>query len=98
MCNHWSNILKKLQTASKDPLAEDTTAHTFRHTYASVLYKSGIDIKQAQYLLGHNDIKTTLDTYTHFGYEDVKVDKLESYYNAVKGQSYTSKARINRGF
>ncbi|WP_124065717.1 site-specific integrase [Clostridium sp. E02] len=87
MCNHWSNILKKLQAVSNTPLAEDITPHTFRHTYASDLYKSGIDIKQAQYLLGHDDIKTTLDTYTHFGYADVKVDKLESYYNAVKMQS-----------
>lgn len=87
MCNHWSNILKKLQAVSDTPLAEDITPHTFRHTYASDLYKSGIDIKQAQYLLGHDDIKTTLDTYTHFGYADVKVDKLESYYNAVKMQS-----------
>lgn len=87
MCNHWRNVLKKLQAVSKTPLAEDITAHTFRHTYASDLYKSGIDIKQAQYLLGHDDIKTTLDTYTHFGSEDVKVDKLESYYDAVKMQS-----------
>ncbi len=87
MCNHWKNILTKLQAISKEPLAEDITPHTFRHTYASDLYKSGIDIKQAQYLLGHDDIKTTLDTYTHFGYADVKVDKLEAYYDAVKMQS-----------
>lgn len=87
MCNHWSNILKKLQAVSKAPLAKDITAHTFRHTYVSDLYKSGIDIKQVQYLHGHDDIKATLDTYTHFGYEDVKADKLESYYNAVKMQS-----------
>lgn len=87
MCNHWNNILTKLQNVSKEPLAEDITPHTFRHTYASDLYKSGIDIKQAQYLLGHDDIKTTLDTYTHFGYADVKVDKLESYYDTVRMQS-----------
>jgi len=37
--------------------------------------------------MASNDIKTILDTYTHFGYTDVKVDKLESYYNAVKMQS-----------
>lgn len=84
---HWNRILKKLQAVSKTPLANDITAHIFRHTYASDLYKAGVDIKQAQYLLGHDDIKTTLDTYTHFGYADVKVDKLESYYNAVKMQS-----------
>lgn len=87
MCNHWNNILKKIQAASDAPLADDITPHTFRHTYASDLYKAGIDIKQAQYLLGHDDIKTTLDTYTHFGFTDVKVDKLESYYDAVKMQS-----------
>ena len=87
MCNHWINILTKLQAVSKEPLAEDITPHTFRHTYASDLYKSGIDIKQAQYLLGHDNIKTTLDTYTHFGSADVKVDKLESYYDAVRMQS-----------
>jgi integrase len=83
----WDKILKKLQEASDTPLADDITMHMFRHTYASDLYKSGIDIKQAQYLLGHDDIKTTLDTYTHFGYADVQVDKLEDYYNAVKMQS-----------
>jgi len=44
-------------------------------------------IWEAQYLLGHDDIKTTLDTYTHFGFADVQVDKLEDYYNAVKMQS-----------
>lgn len=85
----WNQILQKLQTVSKTPLSNDITAHIFRHTYASDLYKAGVDIKQAQYLLGHDDIKTTLDTYTHFGYMDVKVDKLESYYNTVKMQSDT---------
>ncbi len=83
----WGKILKKLQAVSDAPLADDITLHMFRHTYASDLYKSGIDIKQAQHLLGHDDIKTTLDTYTHFGFADVQVDKLEDYYNAVKMQS-----------
>ncbi|WP_330694023.1 tyrosine-type recombinase/integrase [Lacrimispora sp.] len=84
---HWNQILQKLKAVSKTPLPNDITAHIFRHTYASDLYNAGVDIKQAQYLLCHNDIKTTLDTYTHFGYADVKMDKLESYYDAVKMQS-----------
>ncbi|WAJ24015.1 tyrosine-type recombinase/integrase [Lacrimispora xylanolytica] len=83
----WNKILMKLQAVSKTPLSNDITAHIFRHTYASDLYKAGVDIKQAQYLLGHDDIKTTMDTYTHFGYADVKMDKLDSYYDAVKMQS-----------
>lgn len=83
----WKRILKKLETVSDSPIAADLTIHTFRHTYASDLYKAGVDIKQAQYLLGHDDIKTTLDTYTHFGFADVKTDKLDAYYNTVKMQS-----------
>lgn len=83
----WEKILKKVQAVSSTPLSDDITPHIFRHTYASDLYKAGVDIKQAQYLLGHDDIKTTLDTYTHFGFFDVEPDKLEDYYNAVKMQS-----------
>lgn len=83
----WKQILKKLQATSKKPIAEDITAHMFRHTYSSDLYKAGIDIKQAQYLLGHDDIKTTLDVYTHFGYADVKVGTLDKYYETVNKQS-----------
>lgn len=85
----WLKLLSKLKSKNNGVLADDITPHIFRHTYASDLYKAGIDIKTAQYLLGHKDIKTTLDTYTHFGYVDVKIDKLEQYYksDAVKMQS-----------
>ena len=41
------------------------TAHQLRHTYATMLYDAGVDILTAKELLGHNDIKTTLDIYTH---------------------------------
>lgn len=36
-----------------------------RHEYATSLYRSGVDIKTAQRLLGHSDIKITLQIYTH---------------------------------
>lgn len=39
--------------------------HMLRHTYATILYKAGIDLKTAQYLMGHEDIKTTANIYTH---------------------------------
>lgn len=84
----WNQIKKKLIEANDgNQIAEDFTPHLFRHTYASTLYKSGMDIKEAQYLLGHSDVKTTLDTYTHFGYVDIKKNKLEEYYETVKKQS-----------
>ena len=41
------------------------TAHMLRHTYATMLYDAGVDIKSAQYFLGHADIEMTLAIYTH---------------------------------
>ncbi|HAP3558625.1 TPA: site-specific integrase [Enterococcus faecalis] len=41
------------------------TVHSFRHTHSSLLFEAGASIKQVQERLGHADIKTTLDIYTH---------------------------------
>ena len=39
--------------------------HTFRHTAASILLSSGIDVLTVSKMLGHADTSTTLDTYGH---------------------------------
>ncbi len=39
------------------------TIHGFRHTYATLAVQAGMDIKQLQYQLGHNDVHTTLQIY-----------------------------------
>lgn len=43
----------------------DLDRHTLRHEYATILYDAGIDARMAQELLGHSDISTTLEIYTH---------------------------------
>ena len=43
----------------------DLTPHMVRHGYASILHEAGIDSKDAQELLGHANISTTMDIYTH---------------------------------
>lgn len=58
--------------------------HTIRHEYASILYEAGIDPKEAQQLLGHAQISTTMDIYTHISESKMKQDfmKLANYFEA----------------
>lgn len=49
-----------------DQMGIHITPHQLRHAYASyILYDSNIDVKTAQKLLGHADMSTTMDIYTH---------------------------------
>ena len=62
-------------------LIEEFSAHQLRHTYATMLYLAGVDVLTAKEQLGHADIKTTLQIYTHLDQQFKKraVDKLDSY-------------------
>lgn len=46
-------------------IESDIRTHDFRHTFATMLFDAGVDVKTAQYLLGHADISVTLSIYTH---------------------------------
>jgi len=48
------------------------TPHICRHTYCSIMAKSGMNPKTLQYLMGHSEIGVTMDTYTHLKFEDAK--------------------------
>ena len=66
-----------------DQAPEDFTPHLFRHNYASELYASGLmkaDIKAAQYVLGHADLKTTMDVYTHFDRNRLDRSMIDAFY------------------
>lgn len=43
----------------------DCTPHQIRHGYATMLFDNRIDPKDAQELLGHAQLSTTMDIYTH---------------------------------
>lgn len=42
-----------------------TGVHSLRHTFASMLFEQGVDIKTISTLLGHASVKITMDTYIH---------------------------------
>ena len=56
----------------KDYLGRYADFHSLRHTYCRILYDSGVDVKTAQQLMRHHDIKLTLDTYAQFDLEEKK--------------------------
>lgn len=63
------------------------TAHGLRHTFATMLYLAGVDILTAKDQLGHADIKTTLEIYTHLDkiYKKKNISELDDYSKEQKG-------------
>lgn len=53
------------------------TAHQIRHGYATALQEAGINPKTAQVLLGHAQLSTTMDIYTHIR-EDTLADAAQA--------------------
>lgn len=91
----WRSIMSKLNKAvavkgSDIVPITGLTPHILRHEYATSLYYAGVDIKTAQKLLGHSDIKMTLAIYTHLEQDNKDVThKLDNLYCgkiAVKGE------------
>ena len=44
-------------------------AHDLRYSFATALYDAGVDVKSAQYYLGHSDVRTTMNIYTQLSEE-----------------------------
>lgn len=73
-------------------LCPPITAHWLRHTFATMLYSAGVDILTAKEQLGHSDIKTTLEIYTHLDKEHKRrsMDKLDAYLGAMGSRADTA--------
>lgn len=63
------------------------SAHVLRHTFCTNLINAGVNIKHVQYLMGHKNIETSLNIYTHSHHNDIMdqiTQSLNDSYRALK--------------
>ena len=62
-CNYESETFKIFFVNTI--ILKKISPHGFRHTHASLLFEAGVTAKIISDRLGHNNVQTTLDMYTH---------------------------------
>lgn len=62
---NWKNDFHSRYKKKHGKEFKKITTHGFRHTHASLLFEAGASIKEVQDRLGHSDIQTTMNIYTH---------------------------------
>lgn len=57
--------------------------HQLRHQFATFLYDAGVDVKSAQRILGHSDVSTTMNIYTHLSEtkKEEAANKIEKFFS-----------------
>ena len=69
------------------PLADDLCSYCLRHTFCTNLQRRGVDIRTAQRLMGHSDIRMTANIYSHTGIEDISSDYDQIVGNTIDDNS-----------
>lgn len=81
MQNHYKKIMEEAGISYKN-------FHVLRHTYATNCIEGGADIKSLSEMLGHSNVKITLNYYVHPSM-DIKrmyADNLYEFYVRINGQ------------
>lgn len=80
---YTSVALKLKQFYKAHDEIKQITLHGFRHTHASLLFEAGLPMKDVQVRLGHSNIQTTMNIYTHVTQQHQKtaVDKFSNFMN-----------------
>lgn len=66
--NHYmtdSYLRRIIERVTQEYDLPHITVHGFRHTHCSLLFEAGVDMHNVKDRLGHSDIKTTMNIYTH---------------------------------
>lgn len=62
-------VQQRFKEITREVGLEDVTFHTLRHTFATRCIEAGFDVKTLSEILGHSDVKTTLNRYVHSSFE-----------------------------
>lgn len=70
---HGSDFVNSLHARAKQlGITKRVYPHLFRHSFATQLLQSGVDVTMVSTILGHSDIKITFDNYVHLADETIK--------------------------
>ena len=61
----YSSMNKAFKRVLREAGIQECGLHTLRHTFASMLFRKGVDVKTVSMLLGHKDVAFTYNTYIH---------------------------------
>ena len=67
---------KRVQIIKESVVADDLDLYCLRHTYCTDLQKKGVPLNIAKYLMGHADISTTANIYTHADSETIEAARV----------------------
>lgn len=72
----FARLVRKYAKTGNVALPKVMTAHTLRHTFCSTMANAGMNPKALQYIMGHSDIKMTLNYYAHTTSETAAAEML----------------------
>ncbi|MEZ3421705.1 MAG: site-specific integrase [Eubacterium sp.] len=84
-CNMYLARLKTRYGFIDENVSGNVNLHSLRHTFATRCIESNMPVKVLQHLLGHTDIKTTLDTYCDVfeKFEQEHIHNAEAYLSKI---------------
>ncbi|MEG1523889.1 MAG: tyrosine-type recombinase/integrase [Clostridia bacterium] len=61
----FSSMLERVYDLASITIQEGTNVHALRHTFASMCFEAGMNVRVISELLGHSSVQITMDIYIH---------------------------------